>query len=170
MSAVRIGSLALLLLILIAIQDAALRYVAVWGVVPNLALLVVIAAAVVRGSDYGAGIGFIAGLLLDVIPPASGTAGRWALALVIVGYLAGKVSAEARRSRRAMALLVAGCSFVATSVYALTGVFLGDVPMESGRMPLVIVVGVVVDVIAAAILLPAVVSLIGRLRPAQALV
>jgi rod shape-determining protein MreD len=170
MSAVRIGGLAVLLLVLIAIQDAALRYVAVWGVVPNLALLVVIAAAVVRGSDYGAGIGFIAGLLLDLVPPASGTAGRWALALVIVGYLAGKVSADVRRSRRAMAVLVAGSSFVATSVYALSGVFLGDVPMESGRMPLVIVVGVIVDVIAAAVLLPAAVALVRRLRPAQALV
>ncbi|MGN6723132.1 MAG: rod shape-determining protein MreD [Marmoricola sp.] len=169
MSAVRIGSIALVLLVLIAIQDAALRYLAVWGVVPNLALLVVIAAAVVRGSDYGAGIGFVAGLLLDLVPPATGTAGRWALALVIVGYLAGKVSADARRSRRAMIVLVAGCSFVATSVYALSGVFLGDVPIESGRMPLVIVLGVVVDVIAAAILLPAAVALIRRLRPAQAL-
>ena len=170
MSAVRIGGLAVILLVLISIQDAALRYLAVWGVVPNLALLVVIAAAVVRGSDYGAGIGFVAGLLLDLIPPATGTAGRWALALVIVGYLAGKVSADVRRSRRAMIVLVAGCSFVATSVYALSGVFLGDVPMESGRMPLVIVLGVIVDVIAAAILLPAAIVLIRRLRPVQALV
>ena len=170
MSAVRIGGLAVILLVLISIQDAALRYLAVWGVVPNLALLVVIAAAVVRGSDYGAGIGFVAGLLLDLIPPSTGTAGRWALALVIVGYLAGKVSADVRRSRRAMIVLVAGCSFVATSVYALSGVFLGDVPMESGRMPLVIVLGVIVDVIAAAILLPAAIMLIRRLRPVQALV
>ena len=170
MSAVRIGGLAVILLVLISIQDAALRYLAVWGVVPNLALLVVIAAAVVRGSDYGAGIGFVAGLLLDLIPPSTGTAGRWALALVIAGYLAGKVSADVRRSRRAMIVLVAGCSFVATSVYALSGVFLGDVPMESGRMPLVIVLGVIVDVIAAAILLPAAIMLMRRLRPVQALV
>lgn len=169
MSALRIGTLAVVLLLLISIQDAALRYVAVWGVVPNLALLVVIAAAVVRGSDYGAGIGFVAGMLLDLVPPASGTAGRWALSLVVVGYLAGKVSDDVRRSRRAMVVLVAGCSFVATSLYALSGVLLGDTPLQSGRMPLVIVVGVVVDVVAALILLPAAVALIRRLRPAQAL-
>lgn len=170
MSAVRIGMLAVLLLVLIAFQDAALRYVAIWGVVPNVALIVVIAAGVVRGSDYGAGLGFIAGLLLDLVPPATGTAGRWALALVVVGYLAGRVSDDVRRSRRALVVLVAGCSFVATSIYALTGVLLGDVALESGRMPLVIVVGVVVDVIAAAILLPGAMTLMRRLRPAQALV
>jgi len=170
MSAVRIGVLAGLLLVLIAVQDAVLRYVSVWGVVPNLVLLLVIAAAVVRGSDYGAGVGFVAGLLLDLAPPASGTAGRWALALVVAGYLAGKVSDDVRGSRRATLVLVAGCSFVATSVYALTGVMLGDVPMESARMPLVIVLGVVIDVLTAVIVLPSAVALVRRLRPAQALV
>ncbi|MGN6160610.1 MAG: rod shape-determining protein MreD [Marmoricola sp.] len=168
MSALRVGALAILLLVLITTQDAVLRYLSVWGVVPNLALLLVIAAAVVRGSDYGAGLGFVAGLLLDLVPPATGTAGRWALALVIAGFLAGKVSGDVRGSRRAMLVLVAGCSFVATSVYALSGVMLGDVPMESGRMPLVIVVGVIVDVVAAAILLPSGLTLMRRLRPARA--
>lgn len=169
MSSVRIGIVAVVLLALIAVQDAALRYLSVGGVVPNLALLVVIAAALVRGSDYGAGVGFVAGLLLDLVPPSSGTAGRWALALVAVGYLAGRVSAEIG-SRRAMAALVAGCSFVATSLYALTGVLLGDTPLESGRMPWVIVIGVVVDVLAALVLLPAALAMMRRLRPAQALV
>lgn len=168
MSALRVGALAILLLVLITTQDAVLRYLSVWGVVPNLALLLVIAAAVVRGSDYGAGLGFVAGLLLDLVPPATGTAGRWALALVIAGFLAGKVSGDVRGSRRAMLVLVAGCSFVATSVYALSGVMLGDVPMESGRMPLVIVVGVIVDVVAAVILLPSGLTLMRRLRPARA--
>ena len=168
MSTVRIGILAVLLLTLITIQDAALRYLSVGGVVPNLALLMVIAAGVVRGSDYGAGLGLVAGLLLDLVPPGSGTAGRWALALVAVGFLAGRVGSEAG-SRRAMAALVAGCSFVATSVYALTGVLLGDTPLESGRMPLVIVIGVIVDVLAALVLLPAALALIRRLRPARAL-
>ena len=168
MSTVRVGIVAALLLALISIQDAALRYLSVLGVVPNLALLVVIAAGVVRGSDYGAGVGFLAGLLLDLVPPGSGTAGRWALALVAVGYLAGRVSSEVG-SRRAMVALVAGCSFVATSIYALTGVLLGDTPLESGRMPGVIAVGVLVDVLAALVLLPAALAVMRRLRPAQAL-
>lgn len=167
MSAVRISILAVVLLILISVQDAALRYIALDGVVPNLALLVVVAAAVVRGSDYGAGVGLIAGLLLDFIPPATGTAGRWALALVIVGFLAGKVSADALRSQRVRLLLVAGCSFVATSFYALSGVVLGDTSMQSARMPEIIALGVVVDVVAALLALPAALLLIRRLRPVQ---
>lgn len=169
MSVVRISILVAVLLVLISVQDAALRFIAVWGVVPNLALLVVIAAAVVRGSDYGAGVGLIAGLLLDLIPPATGTAGRWALALVIVGFLAGNVAHDALRSWRIRLLLVAGCSFVATSFYALSGVILGDTPMDAVRMPEVIATGVLVDVVAAALLLPLALMLIRRLRPAQVL-
>jgi hypothetical protein len=30
-------------------------------------------------------LGFVAGLLLDLVPPADHEAGRWALALVVVG-------------------------------------------------------------------------------------
>lgn len=167
MGVVRIGAVALVLVIAISVQDAALRYLAIAGVVPNLALLTVVAAAVVRGSDYGAGVGLLAGLLLDLVPPASGTAGRWALALVIVGYLAGKVGVDVRRSRRALLALVAGCSFVGTSLYALSGVILGTTSMEATRMPIVIVIGTLVDVITAAIVLPAAMAGMRRLRPVQ---
>ena len=48
-----------------------------------------IAAALVRGPDYAALVGFAAGLVLDLAPPADHTAGRWALSLVLVGYLTG---------------------------------------------------------------------------------
>lgn len=169
MSVLRIGVLAVVLLVLISIQDAGLRFWAISGVVPNLALLVVVAAAVVRGSDYGAGVGFLAGMLLDLIPPASGTVGRWALALVIVGYLAGKVGADARRSWRALFLVVAGCSFVATSLFALSGVILDDTTMQASRMPLVILLGTVIDVVAAVIVLPPAMAGMRRLQPAREL-
>lgn len=169
MAVLRFATLALVLLIAISIQDAALQYGAISGVVPNLALLVVVAVAVERGSDYGAGAGLLAGLLLDMVPPASGIAGRWALALVVVGYLAGKVSSDARRSRRALLAVVAGCSFVATSVFALSGVILGQTTMEATRMPVVIILGTIVDALTAVILVPPMMAGIRRLRPARAL-
>ena len=64
------------------------------GVVPNLCLLVVVAAALVRGPEQAAVLGFVAGVLLDLAPPADHVAGRWALALVLVGYVAGRMRPE----------------------------------------------------------------------------
>ena len=66
------------------------------GVVPDLVLLVVVAAALVRGAEFGMVLGFAGGVLLDLAPPADHVAGRWALALLLVGYVAGRVRQDAR--------------------------------------------------------------------------
>lgn len=161
--------LALLVVLAITLQVAVLRYVAVDGVVPDLALLLVIAAAFVRGPDFAAGLGFAAGLVLDLAPPADHTAGRWALALVLAGYLAGRVRTDARNSAVAALLTVASCSFVANSVFALSGLVIGDSNEAIGQMFSVIAIGVVWDVLAAALLLPLLSALLRRLRPPQAI-
>ena len=70
------------------------------GVVPNLCLLVVVAAALVRGPEQAAVLGFVAGLLLDLAPPADHVAGRWALALVVVGYVAGRMRPDTSPTQR----------------------------------------------------------------------
>ena len=70
------------------------------GVVPNLCLLLVVGVALVRGSEFAMVLGFVAGLLLDLAPPADHLAGRWALALIVVGYVAGRVRQDVRPSGR----------------------------------------------------------------------
>jgi len=169
MNLVRSLTLALLVVLAVTLQVAVLRYVAVDGVVPDLALLLVIAAAFVRGADFGAGLGFAAGLVLDLAPPADHTAGRWALALVLAGYLAGRVRTDARSSAVAALLTVAACSFVANSVFALSGVVVGDSGEAVSRMFPVIAIGVVWDVLAAVLLLPLLSAVLRRLRPPQAI-
>ena len=79
----------------LALQVSVLPFVAWHGVVPNLVLLVVVAAAISCGSEFAMVLGFGAGLLLDLAPPADHVAGRWALALVVVGLLAGYVRTRA---------------------------------------------------------------------------
>ena len=68
------------------------------GVVPNLALLVVVGAALTQGPRFAMVLGFAAGALVDLAPPADHTAGRWALALTVVGYVAGRVRSESSPS------------------------------------------------------------------------
>src|SRR4051794_37973746 len=76
----------------LVLQASLFDHLAVGGVVPDLVLLVVVAAALAHGSEVGMVLGFGAGLLLDLAPPADHVAGRWALALMVVGYVAGRLT------------------------------------------------------------------------------
>ncbi len=86
-------ALAALLAVSVALvlQASVFSHLAVQGVVPDLVLLVVVAAGLAYGSEVGLVLGFGAGLLLDLAPPADHYAGRWALALMVVGYVAGRL-------------------------------------------------------------------------------
>jgi rod shape-determining protein MreD len=163
----RIGLVGLVIVFAVTLQVAVFNLVAVNGVVPNLALIVVVAASVARGPQFGAVVGFVAGLLLDLAPPADHIAGRWALALVLVAILAGRVRADARRSPLAGVATVAVCSFTATSVFALSGVVLGDHTLPAGEMMQVIGIAVLWDVAVAPLILPGLMNLFERTRPAE---
>lgn len=164
MNALRPALLAVVILAAVVLQVAVFSLFSVNGVVPNLALVVVVAAAVVRGPGFGAVVGFGAGLLLDLTPPADHVAGRWALALVLVALLASRVSSDARRSPMAGLATVAACSFVGTSVFALSGLVLGDHALPTGQMVEVIGIGLLWDVALAPLLLPVLMTLFERSR------
>jgi rod shape-determining protein MreD len=139
------------------------------GVVPNLCLLVVVAGALTRGPQFAMVLGFGAGLLLDLAPPADHVAGRWALALLLVGYLVGRVRPESRPTATTVVATVAGASFVGTSVFALSGVLLSDPVVGVGETLSVLAVSLVWDVLLTPFVLPPLMALFRRLEPAHAL-
>jgi rod shape-determining protein MreD len=139
------------------------------GVVPNLALLLVVAAALTRGPEFAALLGFVAGLAVDLVPPADHLTGRWALALVVVGYLAGRVRADAERSTVGALVTVAACSFVGASVFALSGFVLEDSGTPVLGALRVIPEAVVYDLLLAPFVLPPAMKLLRRLQPDPAL-
>lgn len=161
-----LGVLAILV-VAVVLQVAVFGYLSVDGVVPDLALLVVVAAALARGPQFAAVLGFVGGLLLDVAPPADHVAGRWALALVLVGYLAGRVRQDARDSTLGALVTVAACSFVGTSVFALSGLVLGDGALPTGEMLRVVGISVLWDVLVTPLVLPGLLLVFRRLRPPQ---
>jgi rod shape-determining protein MreD len=167
MTAVRGLVLTGLLLLAVVLQVAVFPMLSFEGVVPNLALLVVVAAALVRGPEFAAVIGFLGGLAIDLAPPADHVAGRWALALVVVGYLAGRVRQDAGGSAVAAVVTVAACSFVGTSVFALSGLLLHDPAVPVAEALRVIPVAVVYDVLVTPFVLPVVMRLFRRLEPHQ---
>lgn len=167
MTALRPLVLTVLVTLAVVLQVALFPYFSYDGVVPNLALIVVVAAALARGPEFAAVLGFLAGLALDVAPPADHVAGRWALALVLVGYLAGRVRHDARTSSVAAVVTVAAASFVGTSVFALSGLLLDDPAVPAAQALLVVPVAVVYDVLVTPFLLPPLMRLFRRLEPHQ---
>lgn len=154
----------------LVVQVTVFPHVAWQGIVPNLCLLVVVGAALSRGPEFGMTLGFLAGVALDLAPPADHVAGRWALALVLVGYVAGRVRQEApgfssRPTATAVVLAVAATSFVGTSVFALSGLALGDLHTDMLGMLAVIGIGVGWDVLLTPFVLPPVMKLFSRLQP-----
>ncbi len=165
MSLVRTLVLALLVTAAVVLQVAAFSYFSYDGVVPNLALLLVVGAALVRGPDFAMVLGFFAGLAIDLAPPADHVAGRWALALVVVGYLAGRVRHDAGSSAVAAVVTVAASSFVGTSVFALSGLVLRDPSVPVAEALQVIPIAVVYDVLLTPFVLPLAMRLFRRIQP-----
>ncbi|GII97248.1 rod shape-determining protein MreD [Sinosporangium siamense] len=92
------------------------------GAAPDLVLLVVITAAMVRGAGRGALIGFCSGLAADLTPPVIHPAGQYALVYCLVGFMAGRLSERSPRLGVAVAVacVVAG-PLIAAGVAALIG-------------------------------------------------
>lgn len=167
MAATRALGLTVVVTLAVVLQVALFPYLSYGGVVPNLALLVVVAAALVRGPDFAAVVGFLSGLAIDLAPPADHVAGRWALALVVVGYLAGRVRHDARTSALAAVVTVAASSFVGTSVFALSGMVLSDPALPAADALRVIPTAVLYDVLVTPFVLPLLMRVFRRLRPAE---
>ncbi len=168
MRSLRVAVAVALVVAALVLQVAVFPHLAWDGIVPNFCLLVVVAAALVRGPSFAATLGFFAGLMLDLAPPADHVAGRWALALVVVGYVAGLMRQDTRPSVSTVVATVAASSFIGTSVYALTGIVLGDNVAGPGELVRVIVVALLWDVLLTPVVLPAVMRLFARLEPASA--
>jgi rod shape-determining protein MreD len=108
-------------------------------------------------------LGCLAGVALDLAPPADHVAGRWALALTVVAFLAARVRQDVRPTALAVVATVAAASFVGTSVFALTGLLLSDPALAVPELLTVISIAVVWDVLLTPFVLPPLMKLFSRL-------
>ncbi|MEU5805571.1 MULTISPECIES: rod shape-determining protein MreD [unclassified Streptomyces] len=117
-----------LILVALVVQVSVLGRLQLPGAVPDLVLLTVVALALVYGHVGGALIGFAAGLLADLAPPADHAAGRYALVLCVIGYAAGLVRPDSGRFRSAWGplLTVVAAAIGSTLLYAGVGALVGD--------------------------------------------
>lgn len=138
----------------LVVQVSVLPHLSWRGVVPDVCLLVVVAAGLAGDTRFAMLVGFAAGLLLDLAPPADHAAGRWALALVVVGWVAGLARQEAPPALPSLAATLAVCSLVGGSLFALSGLLLGDLSVGIPDALAVVGVAAVLDVLFGVLLVP----------------
>ncbi|MCX5147746.1 rod shape-determining protein MreD [Streptomyces sp. NBC_00320] len=119
---------ATLIVVALVVQVSVLGRLQLPGAVPDLVLLTVVALALVYGHLSGALIGFAAGLLADLAPPADHAAGRYALVLCVIGYAAGLARPDSGRFRSAWGPMttVVAAAIGSTLLYAGVGALVGD--------------------------------------------
>ncbi len=182
MSASRLAGALAAVVVAFLLQVTVLPQFAWRGTSADLVLLVVVAAALATDTRFATLLGFGAGLLVDLSPPADHVAGRWALALMVVGYVVGRLShdhhsaapglpgllggeLDAGRRRPALPVLVAiaaGGSFVGTSVFALSGLVLADPLVGFGDVLGSVLASVVWDAAASVVVVPLAMLLLAR--------
>ncbi len=73
----------------VILQSTIFHFLPIGGVKPDLLLIVVILAAVLKGQRFGAGLGFVYGLLEDLL--VSKYIGLQALTKMLTGYVIGRL-------------------------------------------------------------------------------
>ncbi len=107
------------------VQVSALSSLTVLGGTPDLLLVVLVVAGLLRGSVVGAVAGFAGGLILDVA--TLGTLGLTALLLTVAGYWAGRYGETTGRGRRQAPLVaVVGITLLAGVAAYVLAFMLGE--------------------------------------------
>ncbi|MFD5494975.1 rod shape-determining protein MreD [Streptomyces sp. NPDC001812] len=153
-----------LVVVALVIQVSVLARLHLPGAVPDLLLLTVLGLALVYGHVGGSLVGFAAGLLADLAPPADHAVGRYALVLCVVGYLAGLVKPESGQVRSAtgpMAVVVAA-AIGTTLLYAGVGALVGDTAARNVGLGGLLLSAALYDLLLAPFVVPGVMALARR--------
>ncbi|MHB9861730.1 rod shape-determining protein MreD [Streptomyces sp. YIM S03343] len=153
-----------LVVVALVVQVSVLARLHLPGAVPDLLLLTVLALAMVYGHVGGALVGFGAGLLADLAPPADHAAGRYALVLCVVGYLAGLVKPETGQLKSATApmIVVVAAAAGSTLLYAGVGALVGDTAARHVGLAGLLFSAALYDLLLAPFVVPGIMALARR--------
>jgi rod shape-determining protein MreD len=153
-----------LVVIALVIQVSVLARLHLPGAVPDLLLLTVLGLSLVYGHVGGALIGFGAGLLADLAPPADHAAGRYALVLCVIGYAAGLARPEHGRLQSVLRpmFVVAAAAVASTVLYAAVGALVGDTAAHHVGLVSLVLTALSYDLLLAPFTVPFIVSLARR--------
>ncbi len=122
-----------LLLSVFVLQIGVFSDLRLFGVHPELLLLVAICAGLVGGPSRGAEVGFVAGVLADLVVP--GVLGVSALSFALVGFAVGAAEDSVIRSSRSISVAITvAASAIGTLLYAAVGEMLGQRSLSDPRL------------------------------------
>jgi rod shape-determining protein MreD len=153
-----------LVVVALVIQVSVLARLHLPGAVPDLLLLTVLGLALVYGHVGGALVGFGAGLLADLAPPADHAAGRYALVLCVIGYLAGLAKPENGRLKSATGpmIVVVAAAVGSTLLYAGVGALVGDTAARHVGLAGLLFSAALYDLLLAPFVVPGIMALARR--------
>ncbi|MCL7430107.1 rod shape-determining protein MreD [Streptomyces sp. YS415] len=153
-----------LVVVALVLQVSVLARLHLPGAVPDLLLLTVLALAMVYGHVGGALVGFGAGLLADLAPPADHAAGRYALVLCVIGYLAGLIKPDNGRLKSATGpmVVVAAAAIGSTLLYAGVGALVGDTAARHVGLGSLLFTALLYDLLLAPFVVPGIMALARR--------
>ena len=123
----RASAIAAVVVLALAVQSTVLSYATILGVIPQVALVVVMSLAFTDGERVGLVVGFFAGLLQDLQLPAGSIVGLYALVYTLVGYSVGLLrDYTPAESVWAPVLTVAAASAVVEASYATLAILFGQ--------------------------------------------
>ncbi|WP_225844608.1 rod shape-determining protein MreD [Streptomyces sp. HPF1205] len=160
----RIVLSAFLVVIAMVAQVSVLARLHLPGAVPDLLLLTVLGLALSYGHVGGCLVGFSAGLLADIAPPADHAVGRYALVLCVIGYAAGLAKPETGQLRTAAGpmLVVIAAAVTTTLLYAGVGSLVGDTAGAHVGLVKLVSTATVYDLLLAPFVVPVVMALARR--------
>jgi rod shape-determining protein MreD len=118
------------------------------GGAPDLLLVVVVLLGLLRGSIAGAALGFLGGLVVDVV--TLGTLGISSLVLTLAGFWSGRYAETTARDRRVAPLLAVGTITVLAGIFGfLLHYMLGEAVVARHSLVTALLPAVVLNVVLA---------------------
>lgn len=102
----------ILIFILVTTQVTFLNFIEIFGVRPNLIIILIVSIALLDGRNAGAAVGFFAGLCLDAVVGVA--LGYQALIGMLLGILLGNIN---KRFFKENIFVMVICTFISTVLY-----------------------------------------------------
>lgn len=143
----------------LVLQVSVLARLGLPGATPDLLLVVVLVLAMAAGPMTGTVMGFAAGVLVDLAPPAAGSIGQTAAVYALAGFIAGHAALEPGRPELRSVLTIGALAAGVCLALTALGWALGTLDITWSGVPIL----VFTQAIYAAILSLAVLPLVGML-------
>ncbi len=102
----------ILIFILVTTQVTFLNFIEIFGVRPNLIIILIVSIALLEGRNHGAAVGFFAGLCMDAVVGVA--LGYQALIGMLLGVLLGNIN---KRFFKENMIVMIICTFISTFLY-----------------------------------------------------